>query len=118
MLRILLIEDDPDVAAVTGAMLEYLGYHVTTATDGRRGLDIALQERPEVVVTDFMMPAMSGLQLIESLRDSGYKGPVVLCSAVGETLFPQHKAQYDAFLKKPYDLKALVNAIEDDTRKR
>jgi CheY-like chemotaxis protein len=118
MLRILLIEDDPDIASVTSAMLEYLGYHVTTAGDGRRGFDIALQERPELVITDFMMPMMSGLQLIEGLRDEGYAAPVVLCSAVAESNFPPHKARYDVFLKKPYDLKSLTEAIDIATKKK
>lgn len=93
-------------------MLEYLGHHVTIASDGRRGLDIVLQERPEIVITDFMMPMMSGLEMITHLREKGHDLPIVLCSAVAESMLPPHAAHYDAFLKKPYDLRALVQAIE------
>ena len=46
MLRILLVEDDPDVAMVTSSLLDYCGYHVTTASNGRYGLDLILQEPP------------------------------------------------------------------------
>lgn len=112
MLRILLVEDDPDVAAIASEMLEFVGHHVTIATDGRRGLDIALQESPEMVITDFMMPQMSGLDLINSLRSNGYDGPIVLCSAIDEPFLPPHTARYEAFLRKPYNLQALMHSIE------
>jgi CheY-like chemotaxis protein len=118
MLRILLVEDDPDVAAIASYMLEHVGHHVTLANDGRRGLEIALQERPEVVITDFMMPGMSGLELITRLRDSGYDGPVVLCSAIDEPFLPPHSARYEVFLKKPYDLRALMQSIEISKNKK
>jgi CheY-like chemotaxis protein len=71
MLRILLVEDDPDVAMVTRGLLEYCGYHVTLASNGRYGLDLILQEPPQLVITDFMMPVMSGLEMIETARDAG-----------------------------------------------
>ncbi|GAB2586521.1 hypothetical protein GCM10027066_29760 [Dyella jejuensis] len=112
MLRILLVEDDPDVAAVTSAMLEYYGYHVTIAIDGRQGLEILSQEQPELIVTDFMMPLMSGLEMIEKIQDAGRLVPIILCSAISETHFPPHRARYDVFLQKPYDAKALIQAVE------
>jgi CheY-like chemotaxis protein len=113
MLRILLVEDDPDVAAVTSGMLEYGGYHVTTASNGRYGLDLILQEPPQLVITDFMMPMMSGLEMIERAREAGYAGPIILCSAVPESLFPPHHARYDLFLQKPYGASTLLNALEN-----
>ncbi|RDS82814.1 response regulator [Dyella monticola] len=112
MLRILLVEDDPDVAAVTRGMLEFCGYHVTVASNGRYGLDIIRQEQPELIVTDFMMPMMSGLEMIERAQEAGYEGPVILCSAVPESQFPPHRARYDAYLQKPYYVAALLDAVE------
>ncbi|HKT27203.1 response regulator [Dyella sp.] len=112
MLRILLVEDDSDVAQVTGGMLEYAGYHVTTASNGRYGLDLILQEQPQLVITDFMMPMMSGLEMIEQARAAGYAGPIILCSAVPESQFPPHHARYDLFLHKPYGVSTLLSALE------
>lgn len=112
MLRILLVEDDPDIATVTSDLLEYSGYHVTVATNGRYGLELALQDQPELIITDFMMPAMSGLEMIEAVRAAGYKGPIILCSAVPESNFPAHRASYDLFLQKPYTVSALLDAVE------
>jgi len=113
MLRILLVEDDPDVSAVTSGMLEYYGYHVTTASNGRYGLDLILQEPPQLVITDFMMPMMSGLEMIERAREAGYAGPIILCSAVPESQFPPHHARYDLFLHKPYSVSTLLSALEN-----
>ncbi|WP_333678662.1 response regulator [Dyella sp.] len=113
MLRILLVEDDPDVAQVTSGMLEYCDYHVTVASNGRYGLDLILQEQPELVITDFMMPMMSGLEMIEQAREAGYAGPIILCSAVPESQFPPHRARYDLYLQKPYGASALLSALEN-----
>lgn len=112
MLRILLVEDDPDVATGTRGLLEYCGHHVTIATNGRYGLELIQQEPPELVITDFMMPMMSGLEMIEKARESGYHGPIILCSAVPESQFPQHHARYELFLQKPYDGRSLIRALE------
>lgn len=113
MLRILLVEDDPDVAVVTSSLLDYCGYHVTTASNGRYGLDLILQEPPQLVITDFMMPMMSGLEMIEQAREAGYAGPIILCSAVPESQFPPHHARYDLFLHKPYAAQTLLSALEN-----
>lgn len=113
MLRILLVEDDPDVAAVTAGLLEYCGYHVTVAANGRYGLDLIMQEPPQLVITDYMMPMMSGLEMIEKAREFGYRGPIILCSAVTEAQFPPHQARYELFLHKPYDASTLLKALEN-----
>lgn len=112
MLRILLVEDDPDVAFVLSTLLEVAGYHVTVASNGQQGLDIALQESPEMIITDFMMPVMSGLDMIERLRLEGYKLPIILCSAIAENRVQQNGAGYDAFLLKPYRSEQLIGLIE------
>lgn len=112
MLRILLVEDDPDVAMGTCGVLEYCGHHVTIATNGRYGLELIQHEPPELVITDFMMPMMSGLEMIEKARESGYQGPIILCSAVPESHFPPHRARYELFLQKPYDARSLLGALE------
>lgn len=111
MLRILLVEDEPDIAAVTAAVLEDAGYHVTVASDGREGLDIALQERPELVITDFMMPRLSGLDMIQRLRDAGFNAPIVLSTSVPEDHLPHELRRHDAYLSKPYGMRQLLATV-------
>jgi CheY-like chemotaxis protein len=111
MLRVLLVEDEPDVSLVTATVLEEAGYHVTVASDGCEGLEIALQELPELIVTDFMMPCLSGLEMIEHLRAAGYQRPIILTTAIPEERLPRQPG-YDAYLAKPYGARALLALVE------
>ena len=99
-------------------MLEAADYHVTIATNGRQGLEIALQERPELIISDFMMPVLSGLQMVEQLRAMGFTAPIILCSAVSEDSLPPNDSLYDAFLLKPYRADQLIRLIDHVRVKR
>ncbi|MEI7037378.1 response regulator [Fulvimonas yonginensis] len=111
MLRVLLVEDEPDVALVAATVLEDAGYHVTAAADGHAGLGIALQEQPELVITDFMMPRLSGLEMIARLREAGFAQPIILTSAIPEEHLPPTAFGYDAFLPKPYRIGQLLALV-------
>ena len=111
MLRILLVEDEPDISLVTATVLEEAGYHVTVASDGCEGLEIALQEQPELVISDFMMPCLSGVEMIERLREAGYDRPIILTTAIAEDRLPR-QPRYDAYLAKPYGTHALLTLVE------
>lgn len=110
MLRILLVEDEPDVALVAATVLEDAGYHVTLASDGREGMQIALQEQPQLVITDFMMPRLNGLEMVRNLRQAGFVRPIILTSAIPEDHLPERPA-YDAYLAKPYGMRELLRIV-------
>jgi len=113
MLRILLVEDEALISLVASIALEDAGYHVTVAMDGREGLQIALQDQPELIITDFMMPKMSGLELIKELREGGFTQPIILSTSIPEASLPD-RSGYDAYIAKPYreaDLLAAVDRI-------
>lgn len=113
MLRILLVEDEALIALVASIALEEAGHHVIEAIDGEEGLKIARQEQPELIITDYMMPRMNGLDMIEKLRQDGFDRPIVLATAIPEKDLPT-RPQYDAYLHKPYrekDLLALLRRL-------
>lgn len=112
MLRILLVEDEVLISLVTSIALEDAGYHVTIAGDGREGLRIACQDQPEVIITDFMMPRMDGLELIRQLRAGGFTRPIILATSIPEESLPV-RAGYDAYVQKPYREEELLRAILD-----
>ena len=66
--RVLIIEDDPNVAEVVGRYLTREGYDVEIATDGVSGLDRALSDPPELVVLDLMLPKLGGLEVCKRIR--------------------------------------------------
>jgi CheY-like chemotaxis protein len=92
VLRVLLVEDEALIAIMASMSLEDVGFHVTVASDGQQGYEIALQDRPDIVVTDYMMPRMSGLDMIAKLRQNGFSAPIVLATAIPEKCFPRRKA--------------------------
>jgi CheY-like chemotaxis protein len=111
MLRVLIVEDEALIALVASIALEEAGHHVMEAIDGEEGLKIARQEQPELIITDYMMPRMNGLEMIERLREGGFEGPIVLATAVSEENLP-FRPRYDAYLSKPYREKELLAVVQ------
>ena len=78
--RILVIEDDPAILKLLRRGLAYEGYLVDTATDGRSGLLLARDNHPDLVVLDWMLPGMDGLEVCHRLRTGG-EVPIVMLTA-------------------------------------
>lgn len=99
-LRLVLVEDDIDLAMVTQAALEMEGLDVDVAHDGRAGLTLIDRIHPDVVVTDLVMPIIDGLQLIQRLR-AQQGPPVIAVSAVGSRLHAARELGAVEALVKP-----------------
>ncbi|HEX5830987.1 MAG TPA: response regulator transcription factor [Gemmatimonadaceae bacterium] len=84
MTRILLVEDNPDLAFGLKTGLEIEGYEVQTAEDGPTGLRLALESEPDLVILDLMLPGMDGYRVLRSLREGGSEVPVLILTARGE----------------------------------
>lgn len=84
MKRVLLIEDNPDLAFGLRASLEVEGYEVHHAGDGRAGVSMARRVSPDVVVLDLMLPQMSGYEVLRQLRRARLDAPVLILTAKGE----------------------------------
>ena len=82
-MRILVIEDDPGVAAFISKSLKESGHTVDHAADGKDGLFLAAAERYDVMVIDRMLPNVDGLTIIQTLRASDNQTPVLILSALG-----------------------------------
>lgn len=109
---ILLVEDEYLLASALGAALEDAGYQVTCAFNGREGLEKALVSPPDLIITDFMMPQMNGINMIERLRGAGLQLPIILRTAVPRENLPVG-GRYDLVIGKPYDEQILLSAIQD-----
>ena len=80
-MRILVIEDDKDVASYLSKGLKESGYVADCADNGKTGLQMAVSEDYDLLIVDRMMPEMGGLEVIRTLREEGYKTPVLVLSA-------------------------------------
>lgn len=108
-LRVVLVEDDRDLADVTQLALELEGLEVSVAYDGREGLSLIERIHPDVVITDLIMPVLDGLQLIEKIRSTpALHSPVIAVSAVGSRLREARELGATEALVKPVHPKELA----------
>ncbi len=113
--KILVIDDS---AQIREFLIEYVlrpsGYDVLVATDGKAGLDMAIAEKPDLIMTDMSMPRMSGLEMLSELRESECASPVIFM-----TLHGSEGIAVDAFrlgvrdyLTKPFTIEEAEGAID------
>jgi len=82
--RILVVEDNADLAYGLRNNLEIEGYDVTVAGDGQEGLESARRVTPDLVILDLMLPEMNGYRVLKTLRSEGHSVPVLILTAKGE----------------------------------
>jgi len=81
--RILVVEDDLSILTGLSMNLRFEGYEVIQAQDGRTGLQKVIDEAPDLLVLDVMLPEMNGFEVLEELKKRGSSVPVVVLSAKG-----------------------------------
>jgi CheY-like chemotaxis protein len=110
---ILVVDDELSNAEVLSLILEEEGYRVFCASNGRHGLERIDQVRPDLVVLDFMMPVMDGAEMGRRLRANPATRdiPIVMNSSLHEEALREHFADYDRFLRKPYNIDEALAAI-------
>ncbi|MBW3580849.1 MAG: response regulator [Actinobacteria bacterium] len=120
--RVLVVDDDPVILKLLQVNFEMEGFDVLTAADGVDGLRAARDERPDVVVSDVMMPGMNGLELVAALGADDLTGniPVMLLSARAQAT--DVAAGYDAgaqdYVTKPFEPLELVDRVHKLLRSR
>jgi CheY-like chemotaxis protein len=102
MSLVLVADDEPAVLEVLSQVVEDLGHDVLRARDGEEALGLAMARRPQLVVTDHMMPRLSGVELCRRLKQEAQLKdvPIILLSAV----LPQGAPEASAFLHKPFEI--------------
>jgi CheY-like chemotaxis protein len=111
---VLLAEDDRALRRFLGVVLERAGYHVVSASDGLEAMKLVLSESIDVVVTDEMMPNLSGHEFCRFVRSSPKLSqlPIILLSALERKERNAGAEQADAFLTKPISSEKLIECIE------
>ena len=112
--RILLIDDDKSLADSVTVVLESRGYEVTHAPSAASGLKITGSESIDMVLTDFRMPGMDGMELLKHLRTHNSQIPVIMVTAFGTTDLAIEATKSGAFdyLVKPFEMTDLLGIVE------
>ncbi|UCF94378.1 MAG: response regulator [Desulfobacterales bacterium] len=126
-LRIVIVDDNPDFLFTMETFLQRNGFEVSTANDGKKGLELIRRERPDAVLLDVMMETLfSGFELCKQLRSDHdlQHTPIIGISGMGDELNIQHDQwpdydyfRPDAFLEKPVDKQKLLSLIPEVIQK-
>jgi len=120
MPKVLLIDDDPTILKVYSQFLAGLGHEVMQADDGRAGLRLMQQNRPDLIITDIVMPEMDGLEILMKIRSDHDDIPVIAISGGLRALpvsFLQQAKLFGAryVFEKPVSLDELKDAVQELT---
>ena len=108
--RVLIVDDEPPLVRILSIKLRVCGYEVITASGGQQAIDLAEDERPDLVLLDIIMPDVDGFQVLERLRPSGV--PVIALSARPENATRALALGAREFLPKPFDIDDLVRKVD------
>lgn len=116
---LLVVEDDRTLARGLVMNLELEGFRVLHAADGEEGLRLAIDEAPDLVILDLMLPGMDGFDVVAALRGRARPTPVLVLSARGEVADKVEALQLgaDGYLTKPFSLAELVARIRAALRR-
>lgn len=112
---ILIIEDDPSQREIYSLILQRAGYNVTARADAHSGLSWLEQILPDAIVLDIMLPGMSGLEMLEQIRNTpnGARVPILIASAIAD-LSESDFSQFEVstILRKPLTGDVLLEAMQ------
>ncbi|MER5706484.1 response regulator transcription factor [Streptomyces sp. NPDC042898] len=113
MTRLLIVEDDPDLALALRVLLTRHGYEVSVAADGREGLRLLFAERPALMVLDLLLPELDGWEVLDRTRDMSDL-PVLVLSGLGDVddRVRGLRSGADDYLVKPFDRTELLARVE------
>ncbi|MGD1701855.1 response regulator transcription factor [Dapis sp. BLCC M229] len=117
--QILIVEDEAKLAQFIELELKYEGYQVTVANDGFTGLTTAREIKPDLIILDWMLPGLSGLELCRRLRTTGDKVPVILLTAKDDVTdrVAGLDAGADDYVLKPFSVEELLARVRAHLRR-
>ncbi len=111
--RLLVVEDEPNIRELLATSLQFAGFAVTTAADGRSAIAAASTDEPDLVVLDVMLPDMDGFAVTKKLRENGRRAPIVFVTA-RDSLDDKVKGLTvggDDYVTKPFSLEEVIARI-------
>ena len=108
--RVLVVDDEPSLVDAVATALRYEGFEVDEAHTGRQAIDIVVQREPDLIVLDWMLPDIEGIEVGRRLRSRGYKTAVLFLTAkdATENKVEALRAGGDDYVTKPFSLAELV----------
>jgi DNA-binding response OmpR family regulator len=119
LVKVLIIEDEPNMVLGLKDSCEYEGYEVAVARDGKEGLEKASTEKPDIILLDVMLPLMSGIDVCRTLRARGIDTPILMLTARSQETDKVVGLEVgaDDYVTKPFSIKELLARIRAHLRR-
>ena len=113
MKSVLLVEDEQNLGEVLAMILNGHGFRVTVVANGRRAIDLLADAQPDLIITDYMMPVMNGVEMTKAVRaNPRYASvPVLMLSGVPVDALQYNASLFNGFLRKPVEMDVLLREI-------
>src|SRR5437762_4923293 len=117
--RILVVDDEPSIVDAVGTALRYEGFDVAEAANGRDALAAATRSEPDLIVLDWMLPDLDGLEVGRRLRERGFKSAILFLTAKDavENKVEALRAGGDDYVTKPFSLAEVVARVQSILRR-
>jgi DNA-binding NtrC family response regulator len=114
-MKILVVDDEPEILSILSKWLTLAGHRVLTTTDPQKALDVAAREALDVVLLDLIMPGSPGINLITRMRERRPKLRIIIMSVIEDTRVAVLAAQQgiEGYLTKPIDFQKLNEMLEN-----
>ncbi len=112
---VLIADDDENVRAVLGNVLEQEGYRTVFAVNGQEAVEKVREESPDLLILDIRMPGMHGIEALEAVRRENKTLPIIMCSGLEKLKedFAVVSSDISAFLTKPVDIEELKAKVKE-----
>ncbi len=111
--KVLVVDDDQVIRDLIISFLSFSGYEVSGAENGKEGLDMVMEQPPDLIISDIHMPQMNGFQLLKEVKEINPDLPVIFITGYAHLrrFFSDQNARADGFLEKPFNLDTLKNLV-------
>ena len=120
-IKILLVDDEPDILEIVGYNLQQEGFQIFTATNGREAVAMAKKEHPHLIIMDVMMPEMDGMEACEAIRKIPELSDIIITFLTARSEDYSHVAGFDVgaddYISKPIKPKLLVSKVKSLLRR-
>jgi CheY-like chemotaxis protein len=114
MTTILVVDDEFLIADILSVTLEDAGYRVFQASNGKKALEVLARETPSLIITDFMMPLMNGLELAQQIKSKAETAdiPIILMTGAQAHIAQQNSTLFTQILGKPFNIIKLIDTVK------
>ena len=119
MQTILVVEDNKELRENTAELLQLAGFNVITSTNGEEGLQLAIEQHPDLILCDLIMPKAGGMELLQNKKNNNTISdiPLVFLSAGSASFHHRNGFRADGYLSKPFTYEQLLKTIKQVLKK-